>query len=384
MQPRRKHPRHRKEEFVAGKKNAGPKSQVYFADINVSRVEHDRTLPAKFGRLLDKFSLDTRVKDKTVGIKMHFGGNTGYTTIHPVFIRILVQKLKDAGAKSVYAMDNDPKEGIARGYTREVLGCEVVSTFGASRKYLYREEINFQKYDYALLGGEAVDCDFYINLSHVKGHGACGFGGALKNIGMGIVPGEIRGKIHGLEGGIAYDRSRCTLCEKCIKECKQGAISRHKEKGIDFFFHHCVYCQHCILICPNKAISIESRTFENFARGLALTISAFLKKHTPENMLFINFLTDITIWCDCWGMSTAPLVPDIGIVASNDIVAVDTASLDMIKTEDLLPNGMPKGRKLVEGKHLFEKIHAKDPYVMIKLLKECYGGSMEYELIDVP
>jgi hypothetical protein len=359
------------------------KATVHFADIAITRVEHDRALPMKFSRMLDKFNLPERLKGKTVGIKMHFGGSTGYTTIHPVFIRILVQKIKDAGASSVYVMDNNPQDGIARGYTREVLGCEVVSTFGATRKYIHREKIGFLSLDEAAFGGEAVDCDFYINLSHVKGHGTCGFGGALKNIGMGTVLGETRAKLHGLEGGIAYDRSKCTLCEKCAKECKQGAITMKEEKGVDIFFHNCIYCQHCVLICPSKALTVENRTFEDFARGMALTIAAFLRKHKPENMLFINFLTDITIWCDCWGMSTASLVPDIGIVASDDIVAVDTASLDMIKTENLIATGLPKGRELGSGSHLFERIHAKDPYVMIKYLQEYYGGSSAYELVEV-
>jgi hypothetical protein len=164
-------------------------------------------------------------------------------------------------------------------------------------------------------GGEAVDCDFYINLSHAKGHGVCGFGGALKNIGMGVVPGQIRGKMHSLEGGITYDKSKCTLCEKCVKECKHGAISRTPDDTINIFHHHCIFCQHCVLICPTKALHIDNRTFQNFAQGMALTTAAFLKRHKPDDMLFINFLTDITIWCDCWGMSTPSLVPDIGILA---------------------------------------------------------------------
>ena len=362
----------------------GSASKVYFADIGISRIEQDRTLPAKFGRMLTKFSLFDRVKDKTVGIKMHFGGGIGYTTIPPLFIRILVQKLKDNGAGSVYVMDGGPQDGIPRGYTREVLGCEVVSTFGASRKYLYREDINYLTYDYALFGGEAVDCDFFIDLSHFKAHGACSYGGALKNIAMGVVPGEVRGKIHRLEGGIEYDQSKCTLCEKCAKECKNSAITvKREEKRVEFFFHNCTYCQHCIMICPSKTLTMENRTFEDFARGMALTTSAFLKRHIPENMLFINFLTNITVYCDCWGFSTASLVPDIGIVASEDIVAADWASLDMIKSENLQPQGLPKGRKLEKGKHLFEQIHGKDPYVMVKMLEELKGGSSRYEIIEV-
>lgn len=359
-------------------------AKVYFADVAYARIEHDRTLPVKFARMLDKFDLPAKVKDRTVGIKMHYGGSVGYTTVSPVFVRTLVQKVKDAGARSVYVMDNNPADGIARGYTREVLGCEVVSTFGTSRKYLYREEINFKSLDCVLLGGEAVDCDFFIDLSHVKGHGACGFGGALKNIAMGVVPGETRGKIHHLEGGLSYDQSKCTMCEKCFNECKNSAINVDREqKKIGFFFHNCTFCQHCVLLCPTKAIQMENRTFQDFARGMALTTAAFLRKHKPEDMLFINVLTDITVFCDCWGFSTPSLVPDIGILASTDLVAVDTATLDMVKVENFQPVGLPKGRNLGEGKHLFEKIHGKDPYIMIEYLHEIYGGSKEYVVEEV-
>ncbi|MDD5675897.1 MAG: DUF362 domain-containing protein [Chitinivibrionales bacterium] len=359
-------------------------SKVYFADVCFDRIEGERTLPAKFGRMLKLLLPQQRIKDRSVGIKMHFGGGTGYTTIPPLFMRLLAEALKDAGARSICAFDNDPQTGIARGYTREVLGCEVVSTFGASRKYLYKEKIGYQSYDFAEFSGEAVDCDFFIDFSHVKGHGACGFGGALKNIAMGAVSPATRGKIHSLEGGIAYDKSKCTFCKKCFNECSKRAIQLNEEtRSISHFFHNCTYCQHCIMICPSGALTLENRAFSDFARGMAATTAAFLKKHAPEDMLFINLLLSITIICDCWGLSTPALVPDIGVLAGSDLVAVDTASLDLIKTENLLPQGLPKGRTLEKGKHLFEKIHGKDPYLMLKDLAELGGGSSQYELEEI-
>lgn len=358
-------------------------ARVFFADIAVTRIDPDNTLPAKFQRLLKRLKLSNKVKGKSVGIKMHFGDGTGYTTISPVFVRILVQTLKDGGAKSIKVMDNDPDKGIPRGYTPEVLGCEVVSTFGSEGKF-YPENIGFGKLDTVLFGGEAVDCDFFIDFSHVKGHGACGFGGALKNIAMGVVPPEIRKKIHSLEGGITYFKEKCTFCRKCFRECRNNAIELDKEeRQIKIFFHNCVYCQHCVMICPEKALEMEDRRFEDFSRGMALVAAKFLEKFEHGNLLFINFLLNITVFCDCWGMSTASLVPDIGIMVSDDIVAVETASLDMIKTENLLANGLPKGRILSTGQHLFEKIHAKDPYLMLKYLKEYYGGSEKYNLIEI-
>ncbi|HAM39698.1 MAG: hypothetical protein A2474_01780 [Elusimicrobia bacterium RIFOXYC2_FULL_34_12] len=361
------------------------KPEVYFASTAVECLEGEATLPAKFKRMLKKFNLPKRVGNKKVVIKMHFGQELGYTTIHPFFVRLLVQAVKDAGAKSVKIMDGDAKSAVARGYTLEVIGCPVVSCFGKDGKYLYTEKIGFKNLDEVYFSGEAVDAEFFIDLSHLKGHGDCGFGGALKNIAMGIVPNESRRRLHSLEGGLIVDKGKCIFCLKCFKACKNGAIKADKTKReIGFFFHNCTYCQHCLMVCPEKAIKMEDRTFENFSEGMAIVTSKFLQKFKPENLLFINFLMNITIYCDCWGFSTASLVPDIGILGSDDIGAIDTASLDMVKTENLLVNGLPKGRKLLsKGRHLFERIHGKDPYLMLKYLEKYYNCSMNYKLEEI-
>ena len=367
-------------------KSSDKKATLLFADASVETLERDKTLPSKFERMLKRIKLQGRVEGKHVTIKMHIGNDIGFTTIHPVFVRILVQFIKDAGAESVVIMDGkDPKEGIPRGYTSEVIGCPIISCFGESGKHYVPEQIGFRELDEALLSGEALDREFFIDLSHLKGHGDCGFGGALKNIAMGLVPQKTRGKIHKLEGGLVLDKSKCKYCLKCFDACPNEAIWKDdKKKEITFFFHNCTYCQHCVMVCPEDAITMENRRFEDFSQGMALVTAAFLKKFRPENLLFINFLTNITIYCDCWGFSTPSLVPDIGIIIGDDIAAVDTASLDMIKTEDLLPNGLPKGRELldIEG-HLFERLFAKNPYLMIKYLTEYYDCTTDYEIREV-
>ncbi|MBN1293223.1 MAG: DUF362 domain-containing protein [Candidatus Latescibacteria bacterium] len=366
-------------------KKANSKADLLFADAAVESLEADKTLPAKFKRMLIKSKLPQKVKDKTVTVKMHLGGGIGYTTIHPVFVRILVDVIKDGGAKSIKIIDGKAQNGLARGYTQEVLGCPVVSCFGETGKYYYPEHIGFESLDEALFSGEAIDSDFFIDLAHIKGHGDCGFGGALKNIAMGTVPTETRRKIHRLEGGLTIDSEKCIYCLKCFKACPNEAIWKNDEKKeISFFFHNCTYCQHCVMICPEDAIAMEDRTFEDFSHGMAHVTAAFLKKFKPENLFFINFLTNITMYCDCWEFSSPSLVPDIGILAGTDIAAIETASLDMIKTENLLPNGLPKNRNTIgEGKHLFEKIHAKDPYLMIDFLKQYYPCTTDYEVKEI-
>lgn len=361
-----------------------PSARLLFADAVVESLEASKTLPAKFERMLKRLDLPRKVEGKTVAVKMHLGENIGYTTIHPMFVRILIHALRDAGAKSIKVMDFKAENGIARGYTHEVLGCPVVSTFGESGKYVYREPIGFGELDEALLSGEAVDSDVFVDFSHVKGHGDCGFGGALKNIAMGLVTPETRSKLHLLEGGITFNPDLCSFCLKCADACPREAINPDKEKRVISVFHHnCTYCQHCVMVCPKGALTMGDRRFHDFSRGMALVTATFLKKFSPERLLFINVLTNITMYCDCWGFSSPALVPDIGILAGEDIAAIDTASLDLIKTENFLPSGLPKNRTLGEGNHLFEKIHAKDPYVMLAYLREYYPCTDRYELETV-
>ena len=361
-------------------------SQLLYADAAVESLEARKTLPAKFRRLLKRFDLPSRVSGKNAVIKMHLGGDIGFTTIHPLFVSMLVEAVKAAGAKSVRVIDgNPPENGIPRGYTEEVLGCPVVSCFGENGQDYRNVTIGFRELDEVLLSGVALESDVFIDLSHVKGHGDCGFGGALKNIAMGLIPTESRRKLHMLEGGLVYDHDACTFCLKCVESCPNDAIIIRKEdRAIEFFFHHCTYCQHCVMACPEGAITMEGRKFKDFSRGMALVAAAFLKNFMPEDLLFINFLTNITMYCDCWGFSSPSLVPDIGILAGGDIAAIETASLDMIKTENLLPGGLPRNRsELGTGGHLFEKIHAKDPYLMIRYLVEYYDCSTEYVITEV-
>lgn len=149
------------------------------------------------------------------------------------------------------------------------------------------------------------------------------------------------------------------------------------------FYHHCRFCQHCVLVCPEGAIEMRGGAYADFQRGMALTTTEVLKTFDEGHKLFINFLTDITIFCDCWGMTTPRLVPDIGILAGRDIVAIEQASLDMIRLEDLIPGSLPDHIELGEGKHLFEQIHGKDPHLVIDYLAELGQGKKEYTLREI-
>ena len=126
------------------------------------------------------------------------------------------------------------------------------------------------------------------------------------------------------------------------------------------------------------AITLDSHDYADFQTGMAVCTKAVLDTFAPGNAYYINVLTNITALCDCWGMTTPALVPDIGIMASEDIVAIERASLDAIKMEDLIPAGVPAGMELSGHGHLFEQLHGKNPYIQLQKLEEQGLGTQEY------
>lgn len=360
-------------------------TDVYFAGIKAKRLEKAATLPAKFQRMLDRVNLAQTVKGRRVCVKMHLGGGLGYTTLHPLFVRLLVDKIKEAGARRVVVADNRTAGCERRGYTRETLGCAIVDLFRKGAPRTCRVQIDFRSFKTAEISREVLDSEALIVFSHVKGHGAAGFGGAGKNIAMGCVPPLTRQAMHRLEGGIAWSRKLCVHCHKCIEACPNKANAFRRGGIYRVFFHHCTFCQHCILACPTKALRLTNDRFKDFQTGLALVCRRVIERVGAERMLYINALMNITMICDCWGFSMASLVPDIGILASRDIVAIERASLDLIgkRAGELNRDGLPEGRALRPGRHLFEKIHGKDPYVMAEVMSGMGLGESRYRLVEV-
>jgi len=361
-------------------------AEVLFAPAAVTRLEASATLPARFMRVLGRMPMKRICDGGTVAVKVHVGGGIGYTTIPPLFIRLLIEKIKAAGAKRVFVTDGSltVDAATARGYTTEVLGAPVLGAAGADDTFCYEHKVRYKTLRSIDVAGNIEDADALINLSHFKGHGDCGYGGACKNLAMGCVTQETRGHLHQLEGGLKYDEDLCIKCRKCVEACTRGAARWNEERDrLEIFYHHCVYCRHCVLVCPTGAIEITGGGFVPFQRGLALATKEVLGTFDPGRVLHINFLTQITVYCDCWGFSTPALIPDVGILASEDIVAVDNASLDLTRDGQPLPGSLPPGQELVEGEHMFERIHGKDPYIQIQQMDAVGLGTPDYRLRKV-
>lgn len=345
-----------------------------------TRYEASQTLPEKFRRLLKNSGLDKKLPGKKVAIKMHVGDGVTYSTIHPVFVQILVDFVHECGAEC-FITDHavNSRKPHMRGYSESTLGCPVLDDCGFFGKYFYTKEVDFLSFNHVDVAGLIHDADFLIDFSHVKGHGACGFGGACKNIAMGCVTTRTRHEIHSLESGILWDKDKCVHCNKCIEACNHDANHFRSDGTYSVVYDYCTLCQHCYKVCPTGAIQLDSHNYTDFQEGMAICTKTVLDTFEPGNAYYINVLTQITALCDCWGMTTPPLVPDIGIMGSDDIVAIERASIDEIKMENLIPSGIPEGVELSGEGHLFQQLHGKNPYIQLEKLEGVGLGTQDYE-----
>ena len=166
-------------------------SIVYYGSPRQARLEAKETLPAKLDLILERLHLRERVKDETVAIKMHTGNNIGYSTVHPVFVRKVVQAIKDGGGKPFVADVNWDVHGAEeRGYSHETLGCPVYPAAGPDEKYFYRHHRPYKNIQDWKVAGLIQDATFLVNLAHAKGHPSCGFGAAFKNLALGCMAGR--------------------------------------------------------------------------------------------------------------------------------------------------------------------------------------------------
>lgn len=161
------------------------------------------------------------------------------------------------------------------------------------------------------------------------------------------------------------------------------AVSFNEDK-FTIFMHHCRYCMHCVTACPVEAITINEGSMRTFQAGMARVTKACLDMFEPDRVLHINYVLNVTPFCDCWGFTSPIIVPDVGVIASTDMVATEQASLDMVRTEDFIPDSLPPPYTVrdVDG-HLFMKIHGKDPYLQVEEAEKVGLGEREYEIEEV-
>ena len=365
-------------------------SKVFFGPAQVRELKWQSTLPGKLDTILEKLGIAPQLKDRRVCVKMHLGGNVGYTTVHPLFVRKLVAFVKAAGGRP-FVTDNNRSALSAheRGYTQEVIGCPILPAAGAGDTYYHTYPISYKNLSELRIAGEIWHADYLVCLSHAKGHGNSGYGGAIKNIALGAMTSHSRNALHMVQHAEKYwDAEKCTHygdgCNLCAEACKVNAMHFADDKTLHVGYHECNFCCECNELCPKGALSVRDVIAEDFQQVMALATEGVLGSFPDGSSVFINFATNVTPLCDCLGFTTPNLVPDIGIFGSKDIVAVEKATLDSIDHKNLLPGSVPRGLVMrdVDG-HLFKKIHGKDPYIQVYACERRGLGSSKYRVEEV-
>lgn len=368
-------------------------SPVYFGSPRQARLEAQETLPAKLDLILDRLHLRDRVKDETVAIKMHTGNNIGYSTVHPVFVRKIVQAVKDGGGKPFVTDVNwDVKGAEERGYSMETLGCPVFPAAGPDEKYVYAHARPYKNIQAWQVAGMIQDATFLIELAHVKGHPSCSLGAAFKNLALGCMAGATRSAMHDT---MHFDRywfaDQCpdaATRQRIAASCPHAAIVEDKDHPGEMHLHfeQCNQCGRCLQVAPPGSLKIDAVNFHAFQEACAVSVAVTLSTFAPAKVTHISLATHMTPVCDCFGFTSMPILPDAGIFGSDDIVAIDQAVLDVTARTRLIEENVPTSMEVhTRVGHPLRWLHGplKDPYVVTQYGEQLGLGTREYELIDV-
>jgi len=376
------------------------KSPVFFSDL---KVESGKTLLDKLDILLDRVDLKGKIREKDlVAIKLHFGekGNTAY--VRPIFLRRVVDRVKQYKGKPFLTDTNTlyigtRSEAVSHlttasenGFTESVVNAPILIADGLRGNSTMKVRIDKPIFKTVSIAHAIYMADVLIAVTHFKGHELCGFGGVLKNLGMGCSSREGKLSQHS-NISPKVKRKNCKGCERCLSWCAQEAISmRAPQSGVETkqtiaFIDpkKCVGCGECILTCPSGAIQIQwNESIPIFQKKMVEHAYGAVQKKKGKT-LYLNFLTQISPACDCYGYSDTPIVNDIGILSSEDPVAIDQASVDLVNGETgNRSSKLPKNWESGEDK--FRAIYPEvDWNIQLAYAEEIGMGTREYELIKI-
>jgi len=276
--------------------------------------------------ILDK--LDFSKLGKKVAIKVHFGEKGCQTYLNPEIVKKVYNKLLSLGKSATVVECNVLYRGNRSNTTDHI---KIARSHGFDLPIHILDGEHGQdtiKISGCKIGAGIKKYDSLIVISHFKGHIAAGFGGSIKNVGMGL--GSRAGKLDMHAGINPIITPKCIGCSTCIKSCDAKAITLTKDNKAIIDPKRCVGCAMCVTVCPHGAIEIpwSARSSEELQKRIAEYAKAVLSLF--PNPIFINVLENITKDCDCFGTIQKPIMKDVGIIASTNIVAIDKAALDLV------------------------------------------------------
>jgi hypothetical protein len=350
------------------------KSKVYF--VAVKNSDTKEAIREKFACLLEGSNMFGFLKkNEQVAIKMHFGeeGNTGF--VKPEYVRLVADKIKKTGARPVLTDTNTLYSGRRtnakdhtllaheHGFTEDIAGAPVVIADGNKDVATNGKFVKIAK-----IAPLFSDVDAIVGVSHFKGHIMAGFGGALKNMGMGCASRE--GKLAQHSDVAPFVRFKnCTGCAECRKVCPADAIIITDKKS-NINSAKCIGCASCIAACPYHAIDIHWEGGSGNIQEKMMEYAKAALTGKEKKSAFVNFAIKITKECDCLAKDDPRISSDVGIFASLDPVAIDKACLDSVNSAC--------------GKDIFKEVWPeRDWSKQLKHAQQIGMGSLDYELIKL-
>lgn len=367
----------------------------------------DRSLIGKIKDLVEAAGIGASTKKGGLSaVKIHFGerGNTAF--IRPVLIRPIVDAVKEAGGKPFLTDASTLYVGtrsnavdhlftaVSNGFAESVIGAPLIIADGINGRDETAVPIGLKLCKEAYIAAAIAQADSLVSVAHFKLHEMAGFGGTIKNLGMGSA--SRKGKmVQHSEVAPLVETGKCIGCGVCRDQCAHEAIAlvarpddaprpvpeARKMAWIDT--ERCVGCAGCIHACPQHAITVNwKQDLDRFMERM-VEYSVGVIKGKEKRSLYVNFLTQISPACDCYPFSDAPIVADIGIVASRDPVAIDQASVDLLNAQPTLTSCCIKNSPGQPA----DKIRAVYSYIpwehQLDYAQEVGLGSKSYELVTI-
>ena len=367
-------------------------SKVYFADL---RADVHENLQQKLTRLMKTAGMgDIDFQDKFVAIKLHFGEPGNLAFLRPNWARTVADFVKERGGKPFLTDCNTLYVGgrknaldhmdsaMLNGFNPMTTGCQII--IGDGLKGSDEVEVPVVGGEYvknAKIGRAVMDADVFISLTHFKGHEEAGFGGCLENIGMGC--GSRAGKMEQHNAGKPHVAEKhCIGCGQCRKICAHGApIIENGKAHIDH--DKCVGCGRCIAVCPKNAVQIN---WDETTINLNRKIAEYTKAVVDGRPCFhISLVIDVSPNCDCRPENDMAIVPNVGMFASFDPVALDMACVDAVNAQTPLRGSAADDAHAKAHVHdHFQRLHPDTNWRSCLEHGEKIGiGTREYELIKI-
>jgi uncharacterized Fe-S center protein len=339
------------------------KSEVYY--FTARTFSHEESLSKVKGPLaLEKIGFNSKVNsgDKVV-IKTHFGALENVRYLRPSYIRFLCDHVKTIGAVpyvaescgwgapeevtgihteySGRAAENEYLETAkVHGFTQETMGAELLMLDGSVGANIIKHNFKGKRFNEVLVAGRLKEFDHMVVATHFKGHIGAGFGGAIKNLGIGCVSkgGKVQAHL-GKKFEFNFD-APISDYEDCLKICPTGALKEGPGGKLIRDEDKCKYCYMCKSVCKNNVIDTGSSTQEEFVVQMVDNAAGVVDYYGSDKIYYLNYVIDVTWQCDCTGGSDVPFVSDIGILSSKDPVAVDQCAVDLIHLSYINPHSI--------------------------------------------